>query len=134
MMDTISLKTREHELYNITDEVKKSVENSGVKEGLCLVYTPHSTAGVLIACGIDPDALTDVDNFIRKVVPMETPFAHTCDPKTDAAGHLKTILTNVQQTFPIEEGKLVLGGSQEIYFAEFDGPRERKVYVKVVGE
>ena len=108
MMDTISLKTREHELYNITDEVKKSVENSGVKEGLCLVYTPHSTAGVLIACGIDPDALTDVDNFIRKVVPMETPFAHTCDPKTDAAGHLKTILTNVQQTFPIEEGKLVL--------------------------
>ncbi len=134
MMDTISLKTREHELYNITDEVKKSVENSGVKEGLCLVYTPHSTAGVLIACGIDPDALTDVDNFIRKVVPMETPFAHTCDPKTDAAGHLKTILTNVQQTFPIEEGKLVLGGSQEIYFAEFDGPRERKVYVKAVGE
>ncbi|MCI8737325.1 MAG: YjbQ family protein [Lachnospiraceae bacterium] len=133
-MDTISLKTREHELYNITDEVKKSVENSGVKDGLCLVYTPHSTAGVLIACGIDPDALTDVDNFIRKVVPMETPFAHTCDPKTDAAGHLKTILTNVQQTFPIEEGKLVLGGSQEIYFAEFDGPRERKVYVKAVGE
>ncbi len=65
---------------------------------------------------------------------METPFAHTCDPKTDAAGHLKTILTNVQQTFPIEEGKLVLGGSQEIYFAEFDGPRERKVYVKAVGE
>ncbi len=56
MMDTISLKTREHELYNITDEVKKSVENSGVKDGLCLVYTPHSTAGVLIACGIDPDA------------------------------------------------------------------------------
>ena len=134
MMDTISLKTREHELYNITDEVKKSVENSGVKDGLCLVYTPHSTAGGLIACGIDPDALTDVDNFIRKVVPMETPFAHTCDPKTDAAGHLKTILTNVQQTFPIEEGKLVLGGSQEIYFAEFDGPRERKVYVKAVGE
>ena len=133
-MDTITLKTREHELYNITDEVKKSVENSGVKDGLCLVYTPHSTAGVLIACGIDPDALTDVDNFIRKVVPMETPFAHTCDPKTDAAGHLKTILTNVQQTFPIEEGKLVLGGSQEIYFAEFDGPRERKVYVKAVGE
>ena len=133
-MDTISLKTREHELYNITDEVKKSVENSGVKDGLCLVYTPHSTAGVLIACGIDPDALTDVDNFIRKVVPMETPFAHTCDPKTDAAGHLKNILTNVQQTFPIEEGKLVLGGSQEIYFAEFDGPRERKVYVKAVGE
>ena len=133
-MDTISLKTREHELYNITDEVKKSVENSGVKDGLCLVYTPHSTAGVLIACGIDPDALTDVDNFIRKVVQMETPFAHTCDPKTDAAGHLKTTLTNVQQTFPIEEGKLVLGGSQEIYFAEFDGPRERKVYVKAVGE
>ena len=96
-MDTISLKTREHELYNITDEVKKSVENSGVKDGLCLVYTPHSTAGVLIACGIDPDALTDVDNFIRKVVPMETPFAHTCDPKTDAAGHLKTILTNVSR-------------------------------------
>ena len=132
-MDTINLTTTKHELHNITDEVKKSVENSGVKDGVCLVYTPHSTAGVLIACGIDPNALTDVDNFIRKVVPMETPFAHTCDPKTDAAGHLKTILTNVQQTFPVEDGMLVLGGSQEIYFAEFDGPRERKVYVKVVG-
>ncbi len=133
-MDTIVLKTKEHELYNITDRVIEIVEKSGVKDGLCLVYTPHSTAGVLVACGIDPNALTDVDNFIRKLVPIETPFAHTCDPKTDAAGHLKAILTNVQQTFPVENGKVLLGSSQEIYFAEYDGPRERKVYVKVVGE
>ncbi len=133
-MDTIVLKTEEHELYNITDRVIEIVKKSGVKDGLCLVYTPHSTAGVLVACGIDPNALTDVDNFIRKLVPIETPFAHTCDPKTDAAGHLKAILTNVQQTFPVENGKVLLGSSQEIYFAEYDGPRERKVYVKVVGE
>lgn len=134
MMDTLILETKEHELYDITDEVKKSVEKSGIRDGLCLVYTPHSTAGVLVACGIDPNALTDVDHFIRKIVPIETPFAHTCDPKTDAAGHLKSILTNVQQTFPVEEGKLILGSSQEIYFAEFDGPRERKVYIKTVGQ
>lgn len=133
-MDTIVLKTKEHELYNITDRVIEIVKKSGVKDGLCLVYTPHSTAGVLVACGIDPNALTDVDNFIRKLVPIETPFAHICDPKTDAAGHLKAILTNVQQTFPVENGKVLLGSSQEIYFAEYDGPRERKVYVKVVGE
>ncbi len=133
-MDTIVLKTGEHELYNITDSVIEIVERSGVKDGLCLVYTPHSTAGVLVACGIDPNALTDVDNFIRKLVPIETPFSHTCDPRTDAAGHLKAILTNVQQTFPVENGKIMLGSSQEIYFAEYDGPRERTVYVKVVGE
>ncbi len=121
-------------MYDITEQVQSIVESSGVKEGICLVYTPHSTAGVLIACGIDPNALIDVDRFVRKIVPIDTPFAHTCDPATDAAGHLKSILINAQQMFPVSDSKLMLGSSQEIYFFEFDGPRDRKVYVQVVGE
>ena len=132
-MQEIKIRTEGHTLYNITDQVREMAESSGVKEGICLVYTPHSTAGVLIACGIDPNALIDVDRFVRKLVPIDTPFAHTCDPATDAAGHLKSILTNAQQTFPVSGGKLMLGGSQEIYFFEFDGPRDRKVFVQTVG-
>ena len=133
-MEVLHLKTQKHELHEVTNVVRAIVEKSGVKEGICLVYTPHSTAGVLIACGIDPNALTDVDRFVRKLVPIDSPFAHTCDPVTDAAGHLKSILTNAQQTFPISDGKLMLGSSQEIYFFEFDGPRDRSVYVQVVGK
>ena len=133
-MEVLHLKTQKHELHEVTNEVRAIVEKSGVKEGICLVYTPHSTAGILIACGIDPNALTDVDRFVRKLVPIDSPFAHTCDPVTDAAGHLKSILTNAQQTFPISDGKLMLGSSQEIYFFEFDGPRDRSVYVQVVGK
>lgn len=133
-MKTIELQTQKHELIDLTARVTDLVAESGVREGLCLVYTPHSTAGVLIACGIDPNALTDVDRLVRKLVPIDSPFAHTCDPVTDAAGHLKSILVNAQQTFPISDGKLMLGSSQEIYFFEFDGPRDRKVYVQIVGE
>ena len=134
-MKKITLKTcTQHQLCDITAQVKQIVSESGVKEGLCLVYTPHSTAGVVIACGIDPNALVDVDRLMRKLVPIDSPFAHTCDPATDAAGHLKSILANAQQTFPISEGKLMLGGSQEIYFFEFDGTRERSVYIQTVGE
>ena len=99
-----------------------------------MVYTPHSTAGVLIACGVDPNALVDVEHLIRKLVPIDSPFMHTCDPVTDAAGHLKSILTNAQQTFPVSNGEIMLGSSQEIYFFEFDGPRDRLVYIQLVGE
>ena len=97
-MEVLHLKTEKHELHDLTAQVREIVARSGVKDGICLVYTPHSTAGIVIACGIDPN-----------------------------------VLTNAQQTFPIENGELMLGGSQEIYFFEFDGPRDRKVYVQVVG-
>ena len=133
-METIKISTGTQTLYEITDDVRRAAENAGVKEGICLVYTPHSTAGIVIACGIDPNALTDVDRLLRRLVPIDAPFMHTCDPATDAAGHLKSILTNAQQSFPISDGKILLGGSQEIYFCEFDGPRERSVYVQIVGE
>ena len=133
-MEIIHILTRKHELYDITDDVREVVKKSGIKEGLCLVYTPHSTAGVLIACGIDPNALVDVEHLIRKLVPIDSPFMHTCDPVTDAAGQLKSILTNAQQTFPISNGEILLGSSQEIYFFEFDGPRDRLVYIQTVGE
>ena len=132
-MEVLHLKTEKHELHDLTAQVREIVARSGVKDGICLVYTPHSTAGIVIACGIDPNALTDVDRLVRKLVPIDSPFAHTVDPATDAAGHLKSILTNAQQTFPVENGELMLGGSQEIYVFEFDGPRDRKVYVQVVG-
>ncbi|MBQ7871047.1 MAG: YjbQ family protein [Oscillospiraceae bacterium] len=133
-MEKLSLKTvTPQQLCDITAEVRQLVSESGVQEGLCLVYTPHSTAGVVIACGIDPHALVDVDRLMRRLVPIDSPFAHTCDPATDAAGHLKSILANAQQIFPVSQGKLMLGSSQGIYFFEFDGPRERTVYVQIIG-
>ncbi|MEG0834749.1 MAG: secondary thiamine-phosphate synthase enzyme YjbQ [Christensenellaceae bacterium] len=133
-METITISTTKQEMHDISSKVREIVKNSGVDQGICLVYTPHSTAGIVIACGIDPNALVDVNNFVNKMVPQDTTFKHTCDPTTDAAGHLKSILTNAEHCFPIAEGEIQLGSSQEIYFYEFDGPRERKVYVEVVGK
>ena len=133
-MKTIHISTQKHELHDITGNVREAVKKSGIKEGICLVYTPHSTAGVLIACGIDPNALIDIDHLIKKLVPIDSPFMHTCDPATDAAGHLKSILVNSGQTFPVSNGEIMLGSSQEIYFFEFDGPRDRLVYIQTIGE
>lgn len=133
-MKIIELSTTKQEMHDISSEVREIVKASGVHEGICLVYTPHSTAGIVIACGIDPNALLDVNDFVNKIVPLDTAFKHTCDPVTDAAGHLKSILTNAEHSFPVLDGEIQLGSSQEIYFYEFDGPRQRKVYVEVVGK
>ena len=131
MLTNFKITTKYNDVYDITAEVKKTVEESGVQEGICLVYNPHSTAGLTVFSPWDPDGFADLDDEIRRLIPTRIDFKHQHDTPQDAAGHVKSALLGVSQTFIVHQGKLLTGGSQAIYFLEFDGPRNREFYVKV---
>lgn len=133
MLETIHFKTEERQvLVNVMDEVKEVVRKSGVKEGLCYVYCPHTTAGLVVNSYMDPNTPKDILNEIDRLIPTKVDFLHTFDTPSDAAGHVKSSLLNIELTFIINEGELLLGHSQGILFAEFDGPRNREVHVKIM--
>lgn len=116
----------------MSDEVRQVVEASGAREGLCCVYCPHSTAGLVINSHLDPLTPRDISSELDRLVPTRVDFYHTFDTPSDAAAHVKASLVGTQQTIPLHEGKLMLGHSQGILFAEFDGPRDREVYVTIL--
>lgn len=128
------LKTDVHGVHDITDEVKEMVREEGIKSGLCCVYVPHTTAGITLYSGVDPLGLLDLNDAVKQMIPTRADFHHQCDGPTDAAGHIKSSLIGASMTFIVEDGELVLGGSQSIYFFEFDGPRDRQYFVKVIGQ
>lgn len=131
MLKNYKLETTYNGIADITEEVKKTVEESGVQEGTCIVYNPHSTAGLTVFSPWDPDGFLDLDDEIRRLVPTRVDFHHQHDTPQDAAGHIKSALFGVSQSFVIHQGKLLIGGSQHIYFLEFDGPRKREFFVKI---
>lgn len=131
MLKNFKIETQYNEVHDITDTVKKAVEESGVKEGTCIVYNPHSTAGIAIFSPWDPDGFIDLDEEIRRLIPTRVDFKHQHDTPQDAAGHIKSALVGISVSFIVTDGKLLLGGSQGIYFLEFDGPRKREFFVKV---
>lgn len=124
--------TTRQELVNVSDEVRQVVESSGVKEGVCLVFCPHSTAGLVVNSYLDPLTPKDIAVEIDRLVPTRIDFFHTVDTPSDAAAHIKASLVGVQQLLIVHDGKLLLGHSQGILFVEFDGPRDRELYVKVI--
>ena len=129
----ISLKTTNiQEWINLLDEVKEFVASSGVKEGLCVVHNPHTTAGMFINSAMDPKTPEDIMYEWNRLIPTRFDFFHQFDTPTDAAGHVKSVLMGSSLTLIIHEGELVVGHSQGIVFAEFDGPRERHVFIKIV--
>jgi secondary thiamine-phosphate synthase enzyme len=113
----------------ITDRVQQVVHESGVESGLCQVFVPHTTAGVFINENADPDALSDILNTLEALVPWENGYRHA---EGNAAAHIKASLVGTSQTVPVRNGRLMLGRWQGIYFADFDGPRERHVRVTVL--
>ena len=117
------------ELINIDDQVRRMVEDSGVRTGICQVFIPHTTAGVTINENADPDVIRDILKEIDKVIPFDDGYRHA---EGNSAAHIKSSLVGCDQTIPIEEGRLVLGTWQSIFFCEFDGPRQRKVIVQIV--
>ena len=121
--------TRHSQMLDISYEVQKIVAESGVKEGICLIYSPHTTGGLTINENADPDVVRDFTMEINKLVPWEDGYRHA---EGNSAAHLKASMIGFSQTILIEDGRLVLGTWQGIYFCEFDGPRSRKVYVKVI--
>ncbi len=130
---------KEFDLILITDEVKKAVKESGVKDGLCAVITQHTTTGIMVNEGL-PDVEKDIEILLEKLVPHDDPYVHTrmlpsygtCSG--NSPGHLKSLLAGNHCLFPVIDGKLVLGHAQDIYFAEFDGLLRRKYYIHIMGE
>ncbi|MCD6401615.1 MAG: YjbQ family protein [Anaerolineales bacterium] len=133
MFKEIALKSEEQQTWiNLTEEVRAIVEGSGVEEGICIIYNPHTTAGLFVNSYLDPNTPKDILHEWDRLIPTRYNFYHQFDTPTDAAGHVKSTLMGVEATLIIHEGKLMLGHSQGIIFAEFDGPRARKIYVKVI--
>ena len=133
MFQTITVKTEERQsLVLITDEVRRVVRDSGVDGGICLVFCPHSTAGLTINSYLDSATALDVRAEMDRLVPTRVDFIHQFDTPSDAAGHIKATLTGSQLLLIVENGDIVLGSSQGLFFCEYDGPRMRQVYVKVM--
>ena len=135
MLERITLRTTtRQELINVTDSIKSVVAKSGVKDGICYVFNPHSTAGLTVNSYLDPNTPKDITHEMDRLIPTRYDFFHTNDTPGDAAAHVKTTLTGLQQWFFVADGALVLGHSQGLLFAEFDGPRNRELFVKVVAD
>jgi secondary thiamine-phosphate synthase enzyme len=129
-MKTLRIKTSKRtQFVDITREIEQAVRDSGVGSGLCYVYVPHTTAGVVINEHADPDVARDVEGIFDRLVSHEGPYRHA-EGNTDS--HMKAIITGTGQTVFVENGKLALGTWQGIFLCEFDGPRQRSVYVKIV--
>ena len=115
-------------MVDITSSVQKEVSRSEVQEGICFVYVPHTTAGVTVNEGADPDVCRDIEAKLNELVPHQRGYRHT---EGNADSHIKASLMGSSATLLVEDGRLALGTWQKIFFCEFDGPRSRKVYVKV---
>lgn len=116
-------------MLDITDMIQKAVRDSGVKEGICTVFVPHTTAAVTINENADPDVVRDFTMEINKIVPWEDGYRHM---EGNAAAHLKSSMIGFSEQILINGGALVLGIWQGIYFCEYDGPRNRNIYVKIM--
>ena len=131
MFKKFNIETKFNDVINITEDVKNCVKESGVQEGICVVYNPHTTASLAVTSFWDPAGFEDLQDEICRLIPTKVDFKHQHDTPQDAAGHVKSAIVGISQPFLIHEGKLVLGGSQGIFFLEFDGPRKRQFIVKV---
>ena len=124
------LSTPKQGLVDITAQVRQALKECGVFSGACVVFCPHTTAGITVNENADPDVVHDILIGLDKAYPDRKEFRHG---EGNSAAHLKSSAVGCSRTFIVEEGRLVLGTWQGIYFCEFDGPRERRFLVKVVG-
>jgi len=127
---SISIKTDTRvDMVDITPPVQTEVSKAGVKDGICIVYVPHTTAGITINEGADPAVCTDIIRKLNELVPPNDNYRHM---EGNADSHIKASIMGSSVTVPVENGMLVLGTWQKVFFCEFDGPRTRKVYVRVL--
>ncbi len=125
----LSVKTRERtELVDITTEVQQLVRKSGVEQGFCMLYVPHTTAAVTINESADPSVKSDILKVLNQVIPWDADYRHL---EGNSAAHIKTTLVGSSELIAIDGRKLVLGTWQGIFFCEFDGPRNRKIHVRI---
>ncbi len=131
LFETISVQTPKREiLVDITSEVRNLAKNSNIKEGICRVYVPHTTAGITINENADPAVKDDIIAFLHHLVPVKFKFKHL---EGNSDSHIKASLTGSSIYLMIHNKKLILGTWQGIFLAEFDGPRSRKVFIQIEG-
>ena len=132
MLKELKISTnKKQELTDITDKVKKAVKDSGTKQGICVIYVPHATAGILINENADPNVCQDIINQLNYLIPEHNNYKHNC-VDNNAHSHIKASIIGPSETIIINNGELQLGRWQGIALAEFDGPRQRKVFVKII--
>jgi len=129
MLNRLSIRTHSRsELVDITPLVRDVVHKSKIENGVCYVFVPHTTAGITINENADPSVRQDILAELNKLVPWQGDYSHL---EGNAAAHIKASLVGSSETIPVEKGDLVLGTWQGVFFAEFDGPRRREVWVKI---
>jgi len=128
----LSVKTRETtEMVDMTSDINSLVHKSGIDQGLCMLFVPHTTAAITINESADPSVKSDIQMILNQIIPWEAGYRHY---EGNSAAHIKTTLVGSSELIAIENNKLVLGTWQGIFFCEFDGPRSRKLYVKLMDE
>ncbi|GAB4370028.1 MAG: secondary thiamine-phosphate synthase enzyme YjbQ [Calditrichia bacterium] len=132
MLTKLSVKTSSRtEFVDVTSTIQNSVRESGVKSGICQLFVPHTTAGITINENADPSVVHDILMELNKIVPFQDNYHHL---EGNSAAHIKSSLVGPSLAIIIEDGRLQLGTWQGIYFCEFDGPRHRKLWVKILGD
>jgi len=130
MIKKLEIKTNSRsEIIDITDKIQKIISDSKIKSGICIIYVPHTTAGITVNENYDPSVRTDILDYLEKIAPAAARYKHT---EGNADSHIKTSVVGSSATLVIEDGKILLGNWQGIMFCEFDGPRTRKLVIKLL--
>jgi secondary thiamine-phosphate synthase enzyme len=126
----LTVSTRAHtEMVDITGQVQAAVAQSGVPQGLCVIFVPHTTAGITINENADPDVPADILMELDRRIPLSDGYRHN---EGNSAAHIKAALVGFSQTVFIKDGRLALGTWQGLFFCEFDGPRRRSVWIRII--
>ena len=129
-METITIKTKaQTELIDITSQVQLALQDVTFSDGICMLYVPHTTAGITINESADPSVRRDILMVLNQMVPWKADYRHM---EGNSPAHIKTSLMGPSELIAVEKGRLVLGTWQGIFFCEFDGPRTRKLHIKLI--
>jgi len=126
----INIQTEKHsEMIDVTSQVQKIIRESRVENGLCTVYIPHTTAAITVNENTDPSVKRDITQTFDRLIPWNAAYAHA---EGNAAAHIKASVVGSDRTFIVQDGEILLGTWQGIFFCEFDGPRRRTIYVDII--
>ena len=132
MLSSVTVETNKHrELVDVTAQVQTVVRTTGVDDGICVVFSPHTTAAITLNENADPDVVSDLLKAYTDLLGDEARFRHA---EGNSGGHALSSLVGLSVSIPIQSGRLALGRWQAVYFCEFDGPRQRTIQVQVIGE
>ncbi len=132
MLEMVQVNTPDHAvMVDVTDLIARKIQESGVKSGLCVVYIPHTTAGITVNEGADPAVMEDFLGALERLIPWKSGYRHS---EGNAAAHIKAMLVGGSVHIIIENGRLILGTWERIFLCEFDGPRTRKIRIKILSD